>query len=1288
MKTSSKKSKKNLLALCLSFLMVASGASAFAACDNGSDDTSSDSTTSSSTSVNSDLKIANGDFETFNTNDGLSVIGTSTSTAPSWSRTSTASSLPSLAASGIVNVSEWDKLFKSKYDGDISKLTVEQAKALFEEDGALSVKDKLAYYDAWKAANSSDKDKIETKLKDFYQSFNVDSGDMPMDLEGNPLANPLTHDYSKSEDGTEDFGKGNNVLMIHNQRPEVKPNEKAEKGTGTAQKYTSSTKITVAAGTAATLSVWVKTMDLHIADTEGYLQPAVDAGAFISVTHSVGSKSLPALTVKNIDTERMGDLSATNGWKQYTFHLKGSAYADTSFTIELGLGMGNTDQFEYVNGYAFFDDVQCQTISYEKYDALVSATTPDKTVGYAATADEKTFASNGDATLDCFAIDLFHALDGSALLDSILATDTKPTTSKLNDGSEVSTVKGGIDKDGDGTVDVSVYEALGEGFDTANDVHEVFANAAAIAASNNTYLQAIYKNYFTYLDKEDDTRKAYDFTGANDSILMLLSADGAAYTLDTTYEFNFKDANDNYLEDYLAVSFFVKTSDMTGFTGASVTLNDGYNKYTFSGIDTTSAVPVKVDLNADGEEDSDVYDGWQQYFFFVENKYENKMDGKFTLSFNFGPTEIDGTTTTSYHEGFAAFTKFQVYPMSKAEYDAVSEGTYAKVVSVAGNTTEEATGNDGFDSAAIAPSNALDKGFAKPTNYHGVFSNSQYVNANGTHSERDNYANAGLLNKDGFAKYFAPTNSISKFLMDVTGESTADAVWNAMFGYNFGNNAAVGSRTQPLFIWNTEATITNEDGTVTKTNAVNSETGLLEYGYGFYGQNITLSENSYKKISLAVKVGALNDADKDKVFANIYLIDTDSKNNASALSIGRNLTYWYDDNGNICADEDCETIAFKLESNGLYTINKSWNEYKKLSDADKAKYEGYFANLNAYGEDKDGNKVVAEGGASHDYDDHWNNEGLDGIAFYAKKEIVDGNEVITYYADRACTIAVNNLFDVTKTDENSTAILEARYLAEANKELVYTVGYTNEQWVNVSFYIHTGEEAKTYRLEVWSGERNGAGNPVDSYVAFDMNDDSDAESYFTSYITQYTEDKTAYETEKNAVAFENVFSWYDSDSYLRYNKSLDKKGYGNLYADSFVYSSKESGVAYLCYQEGNEVRILADYKYEDVTVIPATPNDGSDNVSSPEDSTTTGDETNFFMLFSSIAIAAVLVFVIIAVIVRKLLKKFGKLPKNLFARKAKKEKKAKEVTTEEKPEVKPAAPKAKEELDEDSPYND
>ncbi len=1276
MKTSSRKSKKNFLALFLSCLMVASGASAFAACDNGKGNSTSpdDSTTTKpTTSVNSNLKITNSDFETFNTNEGLNVIGAGT--VSGW-RPSKSSSGDSQAASGIVNVSEWDELTTSKYDGDISKLTEEEAKKLFETEGALTVKDKLAYYEAWKKANPNDK--IATELKDFYESFNIAAKDLPMKVDGTPLENPLTHDY-KLVDEEADYGKGKNVLMIHNQSTKQELDTALSKSFGEAKKYTSDTTVTVKAGTAATFSVWVKTMELRTGDNDGAPQEPTNKGAYINVTHSVGSKQLPVLSVKNINTQAVTD---NNGWKQYTFYLKGSAYTDTTFTIVLGLGMGDSDNsHEYVNGYAFFDDIECKTVSYEKYAALLTeanqqeATKIDKTFSFTDDADTKTVETQGtNSNLDVFELNLSYGLTPVNVGDFFNVNDAKPTTT-LYGNETVTSEKGG-----------NVYGNLGEGFDSTNDVQKIFSNVAAIeteaANTNNPYLKAVYNSYFL-----DEDKNVYDFA-QNSPILMLLSANGVAYTWESSSPFQFKNYKgaDGNTAEYLAISFFVKTSDMKGRTGAGVTLIDGTNKPGFSAIDTTSITPVQVDLDVNGKEDKDVHDGWQQYFFFVENAYTEKDNAQFSLTFNFGPTTITGTTKDDYIEGFAAMTKFEVYPMSKVEYnEAVSAGTYAQVVSVKGVQKETATGDSGFDSAANVPSNALDEGLATPMNYMGVYSDSYRVNqhtGNGTHNNVDNYPYAGLLNKDSFKEYFSTPQGSTALIIDklktATGETTADGVWSKMFSKVY-NSDSISDRTQPLLIWNT----LYKDAENPQNDNDKNNDNLIDKAYGYIAKdNVTIGANTYKKVSVAVKVGALDPTNAANTFAYIYLIDADDKTYASPLSIGRNLTYWYDDKGNICADEDCEVVAFNRQNNGLYTVNKNWLAYKNLDEEAKKAYGDYFANLQAYTKDEaTGNLLVAKGGTERDYST-WDSQGLDGIAFYYNK--ADSTYYARYDKDKdQYSVPVKDLYDVTKKSDTDTNLLPCRFEKQESKQLMAKVGNTGDSWQNVSFYIHTGASAKTYRLEVWSGERNGAGNPVDSYVAFDMNNASDAENTFTKIISDYENDKEGFEA-KGAVAFESVFSWYDSASYLRYDKELDKNKYGDLYAESYTYSKNTSGTAYLEYTESDTLRIFADYSFQDVTVTPASI-DKNDSSSTPDNdkNTSSGDDTNFFMLFSSIAIAAVLVFVIAVVVIRKILEKTGKLQKKSRTSKAKKAKKEKAEKTE-----KTDAPKAKEEPDEDSPYND
>ena len=195
-----------------------------------------------------------------------------------------------------------------------------------------------------------------------------------------------------------------------------------------------------------------------------------------------------------------------------------------------------------------------------------------------------------------------------------------------------------------------------------------------------------------------------------------------------------------------------------------------------------------------------------------------------------------------------------------------------------------------------------------------------------------------------------------------------------------------------------------------------------------------------------------------------------------------------------------------------------------------------------------------------------------------------------------------------------------------------TVSNTNGEWKIVTFYIHTGDVAKNYRLEVWSGDRNGAGNPDGSYVIFDTYNPGSAESNFTSLLEEF-EDKA---TDK----FDGVFSYFDTAMHLRYNATLDENKLGNLYEENYTPTAQTEGIAYLRYDTTEELTVFADYQYSEKAVTASTP-DSDDDHDHDDDSETTTD-TNIWLLASSLAIAIILVFVVISIIVRKILKKVRK----------------------------------------------
>ncbi len=1157
MKDSIKNRKKKLLALCLS-LMMFSSVTAFAACTDG--DSSSDSSSSSSTTeeVKDDGLIKNADFTTF---DKENAINTSVT---GWARATTSisgsSALSSKAASGILDLEEdaWHNLTGSNVD--VATLTEETAKEQWDN---LTVKDKLAYYELWESQNE-DED-ISEELS-FYESINIKTKDIP------------TVEAFSTHPGATDT----KVLMIHNQYPESNSTN-VYKALGTGQQYTSSSTVTIPAGSSAQFSVWVKTKDLQSSGTDGSAQEAIDKGAFISVTHSVGGKQLDAYKIENINTERMGDLSANNGWAQYTFLLKGSSYSDTTFNLVLGLGQGSMNyRGEYVNGYAFFDDIECEIIDNDEYDTALQTLIEEEKL---KESDVIQFADEGDEKIvnvaknprNNFAMDFYGEFEvlGEALSDvKTSLTETDGYTSALNNNP-------------------APWFGANKGKNTENDVTKTFSGLSQIEAEQKELYdqyfakdKTFYEDYLTRVDEND--------TAALQKTLLLISTDGAAYTATTSdTAINFE----AYGSDYLAISFFVKTSKMDGYTGASVTLVDGENKTSFSTIDTTAVDPIKIN-------DEQPYSDWQRYIFYVENDAENS-DTSFSLQFNFGPTSIDvANGLDSYHAGFAAFTGFEILPMDKAQFESAQSGTNAKIVSVQGDKPEEITMGAAFDSEKATPSNALEKGLAEPLNYFGAKYDSAYVTGTGSDLTNTN-KNAGLISKEEFLKedgYFNTETGTTEYawldgIKAASGKTTAEEVWKEIFS----------NSSQPLLIYNVEDETKNA-------------------AYGYIGTSKALSPNTYTAISLRVRGTGK---------AYIRLVDTNADNydNFTAynktLSISNYLTFWYNDDGNICTGdpEDKKTqVAFKLQTNGLYKANaRGWDGYAALENKD-----AWYANLDAYTEkDEKGNLLVAKGGATHDYNDYWNNAGMNGIAFYWDAA---NNR---YCADEELKVPVLNLADVpnlahrTEASE-SAALLEAYVDPSKNK---------TDEWTTVTFYVHTGDTSKNYRLEIWSGEKATVdgketilGNPAGTYLVVDYNNPGDAESNFTSLLTEY-EDKA------NA-KFESVFSYYDTASFLRYNKDLDEKKNGNLYEGNYVPSENTEGIAFLQYiatkdEQTLSVEIFADYQYSEKTVIASEVEEDTEE----ESSSSTETETNVWLLVSSLAVAAVLLLAIGSIIIRKVILK-------------------------------------------------
>ena len=1164
----SKKRKRQLLALFLSAMMASSFA-AFTAC-NEEDDNKDPETETEDTSADKDnARLTNGSFEFYDDNDGKNLIITSPS---SWSRSNASGGVTSKSASGIINTesSAWKNLTQSS---DLSYATVEDAEKNWDK---LTAKDKLAFYE-----DQKDEDEL-----DFYENFNIDSEDLPT------CDNPGTHYAADSAEAADNT----NVLMIHN-------NYNVSGKYGTAQKFASSTTVTIPAGTYAELSVWVKTADLKYSTNEQEVLSG--KGAYIDVTQTVGSVTLDTLQVKNINTELQNSENENNGWVNYTFYLKGCSYATSTIKLTLGLGQAtvSTNVSEYVSGYAFFDDATCKIYDAENWDTTGKANTFDMS----STKEDKIVNADTNET-NSFYMDM-DSYNGAFSAVSFDNANTALTTEEAGNG--------------------KVYASAGDQkftgltISTDNDYTGAI-NFADLEASTNPLVAKI-KGSLTKSESFD-----------SDTMYLIASGEGAAYT--TTFN-----NGDNYFTlgagEYAIYSFFLKTSNLAGHTGASVKVvemeqfngewKDFGNEVAISSIDTSSLAGVDLTVDTENGEETreDIYEGWQQCFFFLENDTEEAK--YFKVEFTYGTTTIVGSKNDDYYGGFAALANFQTRPLDEKEFDYVSSGTYAKTLSLKGFDEVEKTGTV-FDEASSVDGD-IKTGLANPLNYKGVYGGSGFVNGTSTDTKLNENKYAGLINKKNFLDTDPETE-----------EGWIDSEVNNTIKTAMAN-LTLGNATQPLVIYNNE-----------------------EQAYGFIGANKTISANTHATVSVRVKATA-------GATATVYLVDTDDTTHETVLSWNAGVTYWYNDDGDLCTmdptDKDYNSktdVAFKRQSNGLYLVNEKWSGFAASGVAK----DQYYANLANYEKDENGNLIVAENGVEYNYNDSLVNQGNDGIAFYCK----DGK----YYAYSDYTTEVKDFAEVSG--------IEARTAKQDEKKLQTSViGTGEDNWTTVTFYIHTGSEAKNYRLEVWSGSRTGTvKNAAGSLVLFDLGGASTlTDDTFTSMLDAAKENADGDDTNYAGNYLESGFSFYDSNKFLRYDETLDENEVTDSY-ESYLSTAYTVGTAYMNYEDGyNLLNVtFVDFNLSEVTVTADVEEETEDE---EDETTTTTDSAEVWLLASSIAIAVILLFAVVSIIVRKFIMKNRKnkgyqavtVQSVAPARKVK-AKKTEEVVNEVKVETK----------DENDPYND
>lgn len=1175
----------------------------FAACaDTPESGESEEETTTTPTDTQ---KIRNGNFEFYDEMETEEADKRAFIASPSdW--TFSSGSPTSDTTSGIIDVTEWNTISASGSSFFAGLTEESDFNAILGgvvshwKDEGVTVYDRLRFYSLFED-EIDDLDSASEAAElfaDYQYSIDFEDVEYLSELQTAPTAR------TGAAEGE------NAVLMIHNRRT-------SNSVLGTGQHYTSGTTVTLAKGTSAELSVWVRT-DALAYGTDG--KPATPrSGAYIEVAQTVGGTSLDAWKISDIRTD--------GAWQEYKLYICANSFADTTFTVTLGLGGGTSDdRYESVNGFAFFDDLTCTVISNATYETRTAALADTYKCDLNSKGDAKIFDDNAlkanDGYARTFALDLympFSALNvGDAGNFPFSAELTKETSGSKTYSSKIG------DNITDDSVPAEKKSMIG------------LYTYGALKADNNLYLKNIVANDFAsgFPFKNSD---GTDNDNAN--VILLMSTNGASYTA--------KLSSDNGAftlgkDEYVLVSFWAKTSVIrSGATGASVTLVDGENRTSIEAFDTTVESTVDIEnINTADYNEKDIYNGWVQCFFFVAN--ETDTEKAFSLEFNFGPTDVSAAALSAYADGYAAFANFEISPMNATQYGYAAAATHAQKVSLTGDVDNSSK----FDSVSAVSD--IENGLAAPASFMGVLAGSNVLVANGTENTVPENVYTGMLNAKYADTYQASGETWANALRSVTNTSgsyaNAEAWWKAAFGSGTGVRIA----NQPLAVYN--------GGTA----------ATASYGY-ILRSSQTVAASSTQRISVRVKLSA-------NASATVYLIDTsDAKagyNNTLAPTIPA-ITYWYDDNGNIVNGDPSEKdfnaredTLFYLSDNGLY-----YKAGTRESDADVV----YYANLHNYDKDEAENYVTSDGT----------------IAFYFNE--ADGK----YYAYRTEQSA--NVFTYSQpvenlptTDDNGNSIV--RYTAPENVGTYGTAITINGQtagdgWTEVVFYVKTGSEAKTFRIEAWAGSRDNStdGLKANSYVFFDDYTSADTATDYDTLLGEAVDDlkeDSANLTDpddresnlKGDLALYYTYTFYDAADYLRYDVNEDEDELGNPYG-----SYKQSGYSEEIVWLKNGSTMFLNYGATDVTVQAddLTPDDDSS-----AETDTPASDTNVWLIVSSSVLAFALLFAIVAIIVRRVHKSVRKHAG------------AKPVKASAKPAaVKPAkteasADKSEPEKDENDPYND
>ena len=1239
--------------------------------------------------------LKNGNFEFFNVpeqKEGSPAPVYLISTPTNWSQGGTSS----YTKSGIIGTSEkaWEKIADSglkdalDYNNALNSGDSDYDKYYVDYNGMKS--SDILYKDTYAAITDEDDDDDADHEHDMDlienpgTRYNVQKKDGKLygtkDGEEFEVFEDENGDYFFDKDFKEPFS---HVLMLHNY---------ATAHNGIAQHY-SSVSVDLPANTAAEISVWVKTSYLLFDQGREVTQ---DRGANISVTQTVGGSTLDKFTISSINTEKLNPQPENgtwmnNGWVEYTVYVNACDFASSTVSIELGLG----EDKNIVEGYAFFDDITVKkfvslddegcTYGDHENDIKTTSYQVDKNVTRKAYCtissdeSEKVFkadtykrnngAVNYERFSDCYhyLIDLASESEHSKVVfgNNLKAGLTVDEDNYVSSGSVTnnkfySNYAGehiGITLDQQGGV------KLPTDFTAINTNYDLLANVNAGYEFKSS--DSVKSQYYAQLNEALSSATKLPNGDGDNNVLVMFSAYGAAYT--TSFQLDIDG------EGYKIISFWVKTSDMDGSTAATVKIAENGNDDNFSNVSVDST-GIVTDIDDDNK---DIYDGWVQCFLFVHN--ENKETKTVDIEFSFGNTTIKSTTGNSYKAGWAALANLQTLDVDEDTFGYTGSGDHTASLTI---TEKEDKQTAVFDEVYGSQKHEIENGIVNPSTYTGVNGQSSRVVNNGHVSipyDSDNSNNfAGLINKEYFVKGNYNSCLWYNKLLNSFNASHIDAIdnWNEVFGQKSVQPLIIINQTRESYVTIKNANESNyknylvkndegkyvavaDDAKFDETETYYSRKDVMNYG--FIGETKSVSADSYATVSVRVKVSA-------GAIAYIYLVDTSEGKEVMQFNAPA-YSFYYDTDGNVLKakpdekaslKEQRENILYTLRDDGLYedangNLRANTYNYTELYSDETLEY------YNANGEQVSFDNIVS----GDSYFDKSGNKLNHYLVTTDGKKIYEYKNGHYHYIVDGVTQSENVLpFEI--------GFARAEY-ANISEEFVTVIDGNQEgianKWITVNFVIHAGSDAKSYRLELWSGERNEtstSGNKEGGSVIFDysytsISDDTLRDEYENEIILAYqklllangvtgfdtsTENISYYEglvkdnkledkltgilKEYNAHYY--TYSLYDSANFQPYNAtvaSADSTGY-DYSADDYSES-----LAYFSIKDDDIYNVFVDYSAIDQSISLDSTTDSDDD----DDDNDNSIDSNVWLLVSSILLVIALLFAMIAIFVKDMLKK-------------------------------------------------